>query len=157
MLLQHVPCAPPKRYSVRLHVVERSGQKSRTNSHILYRYIIYCGHCTSQLDTPKVPEAQHAWKTRLQSYFLVKVPPQASPALKEKLRPIGLRQLLCLSVIPHHNSSSFTTRTSSHCGGCRLPQTPPPPVASPPQLHTWSSKYCTIWLNEHWSEEVVRD
>ena len=30
MLLQHVPCAPPKRYSVRLHVVERSGQESRT-------------------------------------------------------------------------------------------------------------------------------
>ena len=35
-----------------------------------YTYIIYCGHCTSQLDTPKLPEAQHAWKPRLQSYFL---------------------------------------------------------------------------------------
>ena len=40
---------------------------------------------------------------------------------------------------PHHNLSSFTTRTSSQCVGCRPPQIPPPPVASPLQLHTWSS------------------
>ena len=135
MLLQHVPCAPPKRYSVRLHVVERSGQESRTNSHILYRYIIYCGHCTSQLNTPKVPEAQHAWKTRLQSYFLVKVPPQASPALKEKLRPIGVRYLFW--VVGRPGPQSSTSELPSEITSCSEAFRP-----------TWSSSESTEYLQD---------